>query len=96
MNIAGVLIHAYPGATETARAALQTLEGVELHHETPDGRFIVTVEDGENACCDDTILALANTPGVASAALVYHSFESENLNASAELAATPASPIRGA
>jgi nitrate reductase NapD len=98
MNIAGVLIHAYPGEQERARAALLAIDGVEVHHETGDGRFIVTVEDGENTSCDDTVLALQNTPGIASAALVYHSFESEDINpnTSAELAVAPASPNRGA
>ncbi len=96
MNIAGVLVHAFPGKRETARAALRALDGVEVHHETDDGRFIVTVEDGENSCCDDTVLALHNTPGVASAALVYHSFEAEDIDASAEPAAAPASRIGGA
>lgn len=95
MNIAGVLIHAYPGQNDKAREALSILEGVEVHHETDDGRFIVTVEDGEDSRCDDIVLDLHNTPGVASAALVYHNFESENTNVSPNQAAPSASPIRG-
>lgn len=96
MNIAGVLILAYPGQNDKAREALLTLEGVEVHHETDDGRFIVTVEDGEDSSCDKIVLDLHNTPGVASAALVYHNFEPENAIPSPNHAAPSASPIRGA
>ncbi len=75
MNIAGVLVHAYPGEQDTVRAALETMEGVEVHHETDDGRFVVTVEDSGDTLADDTILALNRVPGVVSAALAYHNFE---------------------
>ena len=96
MNIAGILVSAYPGEQDTARAALKAMEGVEMHHETDDGRFIVTVEDTESSRCDDTVLALHNTKGVASAALAYHSFEPQDINASVELAPASASRFPGA
>ncbi len=78
MNIAGVLIHAYPGKQGAVRATLETLAGVELHHETPDGRFIVTVEDEADTSCDTTIMQLQRMPGIAAATLAYHNFEPDN------------------
>ncbi len=75
MNIAGVLVHAYPGKQTRVRAALKELPGVELHHETPDGRFIVTVEDAADISCDTTIMDLQRMPGIAAATLAYHNFE---------------------
>lgn len=78
MNIAGVLVHAYPGKHTTVRATLEELPGVELHHETPDGRFIVTVEDEADVSCDTTIMNLQRMPGIAAATLAYHNFETEN------------------
>lgn len=95
MSIAGVLIHAYPGSTNAVRSALEGLNGVEIHRETDDGRYIVTVEDTETTRLDDTILALQQLSGVASVALAYHSFEPEEANSSAELAAKPASHTGG-
>ena len=86
MNIAGVLIHAYPGKQAHVRASLEELPGVELHHETPDGRFIVTVEDDAETSCDATIMQLQRTSGVAAATLAYHNFEPEN--------PTPVSDVR--
>ena len=96
MNIAGILVHAYPGESDTVRGALQALEGVEVHHETEDGRFIITVVDTKDSRCDDTVLTLHHTPGVATAALAYHSFEPEDTNASVALAAQSASRFPGA
>jgi nitrate reductase NapD len=94
VNIAGVLVHAYPGKTESVKAELQALEGVELHHVTDDGRFIVTVEDAGDTLCDDTIVALEKLPGIASAALTYHYSEPEESNLSARLADVSAGPSK--
>lgn len=76
-NICGVLVHARAGGTAAARAALAALPGVEIHQDTGDGRFVVTVEDaiGEGGAPLPAALTLAALPeadGVASAALVYH------------------------
>ncbi|VAW17778.1 hypothetical protein MNBD_ALPHA09-333 [hydrothermal vent metagenome] len=96
MNIAGILVNANPGEQDTVRTALSAMEGVELHHETDDGRFIITVEDTEASSCDRTVLTLHNAAGVASAALAFHSFETEDTNASVELAPSSASRFPGA
>ena len=96
MNIAGILIHAYPGKGETVRSALEAIEGVEVHHQTDDGRFIVTVEDAGDTSSGDTVLALHNVPGVACASLAYHSFEPENANTSAGPVVEPAHLTGGA
>lgn len=96
MNIAGVLVHAYPGEQDRARTSLAALAGVELHHETDDGRFIVTVEDQPDTPCGDTIMELQSAPGIASAALAYHSFEPDEPTPLSPLAGVSASPIRGA
>ena len=91
MNIAGILVHAYPDTQDKVRATLGAMGGVELHHETDDGRFIITVEDTDNVSCDDTIVALDGAPGIASTTLAYHSFEPDLTPANSELAAVPAS-----
>ncbi|GBE43727.1 MAG TPA: nitrate reductase [Rhizobiales bacterium] len=96
MTIAGILIHAYPGHAETVRAMLVETQGVELHHETGDGRFIITVEDAGDTRCDDTVLALQRIPGVASASLAYHNFEPEDINTPAGPSALPAHLTGGA
>jgi nitrate reductase NapD len=77
MNICGVLVHALPKMGEDVAAAIAGLDGAELHDTVPDGRMIVTVEDTEDNSAGDTVLALHRLPGVLSAALVYHHFETD-------------------
>jgi nitrate reductase NapD len=57
---------------ERLRAQLKGLPGVEIHAETPDGRFIITVEDTAEANAGETLLALHRIDDVLAAALVSH------------------------
>ncbi|HXF65319.1 MAG TPA: chaperone NapD [Burkholderiales bacterium] len=71
MNIASAVVYAVPGRTGAVREQLRALPGVEIHAETADGRFVVTVEDAPEAAAADTIVALHRLEGVLSAAMVY-------------------------
>src|SRR4051812_44382977 len=75
-EIASAIISAVPGRREGLRAEMLSLPGVEIHAETPDGRFIVTVEDSAQASAGDTLLQLHRSDGVLAAALVSH-YETE-------------------
>jgi len=69
-DIASAVIHAWPGRRDELRGRLLALPGVEIHAETPDGRFIVTIEDAESARAADTVIAVHRLEGVLAAALV--------------------------
>lgn len=76
-NICGVLVHARAGSAAVARAALAALPGAEIHQESDDGRFVVTIEDaadgdGTPVPAALTLASLHEVRGVASAALIYH------------------------
>lgn len=71
-QIASAIVSSLPGRKETLRARLTALPGLEIHAETPDGRFIVTVEDTAAASAGDTLLALHRIEEVLAAALVSH------------------------
>jgi nitrate reductase NapD len=71
MDIASAIVNAVPGRREAVRAALLATSGVEIHAETPEGRFVVTVEDTAQASAADTIIELHRLDGVLSAAMVY-------------------------
>jgi nitrate reductase NapD len=75
VNIAGVLVHAQPGAQDALRADLARLPGVEVHEVIDDHRLIITVEDEGEQKAADTLLAVHRLTGVLSASLVYHHFE---------------------
>lgn len=77
MNISSILVHARPTEMPSVRSQLESLDGVEIHAVTEDGRFVVTLEtetDGETTTIFDRINTMA---GVLSAAMVYHQYESD-------------------
>jgi len=71
MNVSSAIVYASPQRTEAVRASLSTLPGVDIHEQTPDGRFIVTIEDVPGASVGDTVMALHRLDGVLFAAMVY-------------------------
>jgi nitrate reductase NapD len=75
-EIASAVVRALPGRKDALRARMLGLPGVEIHAETPDGRFIVTVESSARASAGDTLLALHGLEDVLAAALVSH-YETE-------------------
>lgn len=77
MNICGVVVHTRPEQGDSLCAAIEDLPGAEVHVRAPDGRLVVTVEDHGETHAGDTVLQLHRLPGVLSAAIVYHNFESE-------------------
>ncbi len=75
MNICGCLVHAVPLRARDARAGMAATEGVEIHAEADDGRFVVVVEDTGARLASETIMDLHQIPGVVSLTLTYHHFE---------------------
>ena len=86
MNICGCLVHVARTGLSEARAAMESIEGVEVHAQSEDGRLVVVVEDTDSAFASDTIMALHQIPGVISLTLNYHHFEDPSQRA--PLAAT--------
>lgn len=78
-NICGVLVAAKPGMADKVEAALAAMPGVEVHHVTPDGRMIVTVEDSDAGWAGQAITRFHEIEGVMSVALAYHHSEPGNL-----------------
>jgi len=72
VEVASAIVSAIPGRIERLRERLLEMPGVEIHAQTPDGRFIVTVEDTAGASAGDTLLALHRIDEVLAAALVSH------------------------
>lgn len=83
MNICGVLVHAAFDKAGQVAAALGQLPGVELHAHADAGRLIVTVEDTQETSALDGLANIHALPGVVSAALVYHHFEPDEIDAGA-------------
>jgi nitrate reductase NapD len=71
MDIASAVVHAMPCSRDEVRSQLQGMPGLQIHAETPDGRFIVTVEDTPEASAVDKVMNLHSLRGVLSADMVY-------------------------
>ena len=77
MNISSAIIHARPGAVSIVETGLATLEGVEVHAVSPEGKLIVTIETEDEGSNAATYQSIGQLDGVMSAAMVYHQSESE-------------------
>jgi nitrate reductase NapD len=77
MNITSAVVYSAPHAQGAVRAQLSGLPGVEIHAETGEGRFVVTVEDVPGASTADTVVRLHQLEGVQFAAMVYQYSDDE-------------------
>jgi len=71
MDIASAVVHAAPGRRDEVRLQLERMRGLEIHAETPEGRFVVTVEDTPDGTAADAVMRLHSLEGVLAAAMVY-------------------------
>jgi nitrate reductase NapD len=76
-NISSVILGVSPIDTAAVSGQLLALAGVEVHAVAEDGRMIVTIEATSDGATADTFEAIRLMPGVLSASLVYHQYESD-------------------
>lgn len=77
LNITSIILGVAPGDGAEVSALLAAIEGVEVHAIAEDGRMIVTIESGDEDNTSNTFEMIRQLPGVISAALVYHQYESD-------------------
>jgi nitrate reductase NapD len=77
INISSVILGVLPADTAAVSQQLAGLEGVEIHAVGDDGRMIVTIESGSEDNTTNIFEAIRQMPGVLSASLVYHQYESD-------------------
>ena len=73
-NVCGVLVMAAPESGPVVEAALNNIEGVEVHANN-NGKLVVTVEGPNNRDFANKISDFSNIKGVLSTSLVYHEIE---------------------
>lgn len=78
MNITSAVVYSAPNTRNAVRARLRALAGIQIHAESDDGRFIVTVEDVPGVNAADTVVRLHQLEGVQFAAMVYQ-YSDDNL-----------------
>ncbi|HLO64623.1 MAG TPA: chaperone NapD [Azonexus sp.] len=77
VNISSVIVGALPAAAEQVAAQLRQLAGVEVHVVADDGRMIVSIVSTSEGAMVSTFEAIRQLPGVLSASLVFHQYESD-------------------
>lgn len=77
VNISSLILGALPAQADQVAAALRQLAGVEVHAIADDGRMIVSIESFSEGATVSTFETIRQLPGVLSASLVYHQYESD-------------------
>lgn len=77
LNITSIILGVAPQDAAGVSTQLKTIDGVEVHAIAEDGRMIVTIESGDEDNTSNTFEMIRQLPGVISAALVYHQYESD-------------------
>jgi nitrate reductase NapD len=76
VNISSAIVYARPGSEPAVRAHLSTLDGVEVHAASGDGKIIITLESEDERSAVDHYEAIGREEGVLNVAMVYQQTES--------------------
>ncbi|HIO91589.1 MAG TPA: ferredoxin [Leucothrix mucor] len=71
MTICSLVIQAKPEYIETVSQSLKSMEGVEIHAQTDQGKMIVSLDHPSRSYCGNTMTEMTRIDGVMSASLVY-------------------------
>jgi nitrate reductase NapD len=71
MRMASLVVRARPECVERLQAELGALAGVTVHAVQPEGRIVITVEDGDGVYPAESIVSIHNLGGVIGVSLVY-------------------------
>ena len=78
IEVCGVLVHARPERVADVQKVLETMDGVEVHTVTDQGRLVITLENtDENSRLAEGLAEVNRIDGVLAASLVYEHSEAE-------------------
>ncbi|PDT89655.1 reductase [Bradyrhizobium sp. Y36] len=77
-NICGVAVYLAPDAASDLTDRILALPGVELEASSGDNRLALTVIDTSDSLAIDQIAAMHRLPGVVSASLIFHAFDTSD------------------
>lgn len=81
MNICSVVVHANPARAIAVQAAIEAVEGAEVHGGVEEGKLVVTVENEDDSVMADSITGFTHIEGVLSTSMIYHHYEEIQANA---------------
>lgn len=77
INISSLILGAEAARAVQVAQQIADLPGAEVHAVGDDGRMIVTLETDSERATVDAFEAIRQLPGVLSASLVYHQYETD-------------------
>ena len=77
MSISSFVIHSQPNDIKGLSDKLSTMNGIEVHTITDEGRFVVTLDQPDDHRAADTFSELQNLDGILNISLVYNYFEQD-------------------
>lgn len=75
LHISSLLVHARLASLPAVRAALATLDGIEVHGAGDTGKIVVTLETADSGGIVEQLERIREVAGVLSAVLVFHQIE---------------------
>lgn len=75
MNISSAVVYARPTHSQTMRAQLAAMAGVEVHAVTEDGKLVISIESDNDGTAVDTYKAIELLDGVLSVAMIFQQTE---------------------
>ena len=77
INLSSLIVGVDPAHLMAVSGQLHALSGVEIHAVAEDGRMIVSIETASEGATVATFETIRQLPGVLSASLVYHQYETD-------------------
>ncbi|MBF0379930.1 MAG: chaperone NapD [Magnetococcales bacterium] len=71
IHLASAIVLSHVDKVESVKGRLASMEGIEVHNESNDGRIIITVESPKYRDVADLLLSIKDIEGVLSSELVY-------------------------
>lgn len=71
MTICSLVVQAIPENLDAVCQSLTSMEGVEIHAKTDQGKLIVSLDHPSRSYCGNTMTDMTRINGVMSASLVY-------------------------
>ena len=79
LHLAGVLVRFKPAHLQVIAAALEGLQGVEVHHrDEAAGKLVITIESPSREAADEALRGIQAMPGILLAEPVYYHVDRED------------------
>lgn len=71
MTICSLVLQARPQLLEAVKAALKTMDGIEIHAQNESGKIVVTIDHPSREYCSQAMTNMSQLNGVMSSSLIF-------------------------